>query len=146
MPDICLNLLTKQNFCLGSSPLEKLWPLDNWLNNLKRVCGINLIFENATRQHFILYFDTGRAEPDRVEVERIRMSEKIKVVHLVPPAYLLALSGEWWIEASHPGILFVSRRILIEEALYTPEIAREMFKLLRENLTILMGEKICPQK
>ncbi len=146
MPDLCLNLVTKQDVPLGSVPLAQIWSLDHWLSALDRVCGISRISESAVRQHFILFFAAGRSEPDRVEVERIRLSDRIRVTHLVPPPNVLALSAEWWTEAAHPGVLFASRRILIEEDAYSPDMARKMFTLLRENIDRLVGRSLCTPK
>ncbi|WP_045959223.1 hypothetical protein [Xenorhabdus poinarii] len=146
MPDLCLNLITKQNVAPGSDPLAKIWSLDHWLNTLDRVCDIDRISESATRQHFILFFNANRSEPDRVEVERVRSDNRICVTHLIPPPNVLALNAEWWTENTHPNVLFANRRLLIEEDTYSPDIARKMFALLRENMDRLTGRTLCGPK
>ncbi|OVZ94949.1 hypothetical protein CBW54_00610 [Yersinia kristensenii] len=142
MPELSLSLVTKQEVSLDSAPLDKIWSLDHWLSALDRVCGIKRISESAVRQHFILFFDADRPEPDQVEVERIRSVDKIRVTHLIPPPNVIALSAEWWTEAAHPGVLFASRHLLIEEDMYSPDMARKMFTLLRENIDRLTGRSL----
>lgn len=143
MSELCLNLLTKQRVRHGVEPLALIWSLDHWLGSLERVCGIQRIEESAVRQRFILHFDADRPEADRVEVERTRTDSRISVIHLIPPPGIQALSADWWTEAEYPGILFVCRRMLIDEAAYTPTMARKMFGLLRENVGKLMERPSC---
>lgn len=146
MSEICLNLVTKQKVPSGPGSLAQIWSLDHWLSALDRVCGINRISESAVLQHFNLFFDADRPEPDQVEVERIRFADRIKVTHLIPPPNVLALSAEWWTETKHPNVLFASRHLLIEEDVYTPDMARKMFSLLRENIDRLIGVSLCAPK
>lgn len=142
MAELSLSLLTRQAVKPGSSPLVQIWSLDHWLNSLDRVCGIRRISVNAERQHFILQFDAGRAKPDQVEVERLRLPDRIRVIHRVPPPGVLALSAQWWTEATHPDVLFASRNLLVDEDAYSPAMARSMFALLRENLNKLTGRPL----
>lgn len=146
MSEVCLSLVTKQKVSSGPGSLAQIWSLDHWLSALDRVCGINRISESAVRQHFTLIFDADRQKPDHVEVERIRLADRIKVTHLIPPPNVLALSAEWWTETAHPGVLFANRHILIEEDVYTPHTARKMFSLLRENIDRLTGVSLCAPK
>ncbi|MCC4107179.1 hypothetical protein [Serratia ureilytica] len=143
MSELCLNLLTRQRVPQGIDPLMRIWSLDHWLGALDRVCGIQRLEESADRQRFILHFDAGRPEPDRVEVERTRSDARISVIHRIPPPGIRALSAEWWTEAEHPGVLFVCRRMLMDDAVYSPAMARNMFGLLRENIGKLIGRPSC---
>lgn len=143
MSEVCLNILTKQRVPKGVDPLMRIWSLDHWLSALDRVCGIQRLEESADRQCFILHFDADRSEPDRVEVERTRSDSRISVTHRIPPPGIQSLSAEWWTEAEHPGILFVCRRIIMDEAVYSPVMARNMFRLLRENIVKLTGQASC---
>ncbi|WP_348988850.1 hypothetical protein [Xenorhabdus sp. SGI240] len=146
MSDLCLSLMTKRNVVPGSDPLAQIWSLEHWISTLNRVCHINRISESATRQHFILHFDAGRPDPDRVEVERVRSDDRICVTHIIPPPNVLALSAEWWIEHTHPNVIFAKRCLLIEENVYSPNVARKMFVLLSENVDRLTGQTLCRPK
>lgn len=124
----------------------RIWSLEHWLNALERVCSIQRLEESAYRQRFILHFDAGRPTPDQVEVERTRSDSRISVTHRIPPPGIQSLSAEWWTEAEYPGILFVCRRMLMDEAVYSPAMARNMFGLLRENIDKLIGRPSCDKK
>lgn len=146
MSEVCLNILTKQRVPQGVDPLIRIWSLEHWLKALERVCGIQLLEESASRQCFILHFDAGRPSPDQVEVERTRSDSRISVTHRIPPPGIKSLSAEWWTEPEYPGILFVCRRMLMDEAVYSPAMARNMFGLLRENIDKLTGQPSCDRE
>ncbi|GAA4666764.1 hypothetical protein [Bartonella pachyuromydis] len=146
MSEICLSFLTRQKTSLKGNILDKIWSLDNWLSTLERVHNVQIISENSTYQHFILYFDADNSQLDRVEVERIYTSGCIEVTHLIPPPGILSLKGKWWVNEQHPYEIFASRQILLEKKRFTLSLAKKMFALLRENLEKLTKDVSCVVK
>lgn len=144
MSDLCLNLLTRINTAAGDAPLDRIWSLDLWLASLARIKAIHRLEERADYQRFDLVFDAGRAQPDRVSVERHRRENAVEVVHLVPPPGVKGLTATWWTEPAQGAVLFARRRILLAEDDYSPALARKMFGLLRENVETLIAAKRRP--
>ncbi|MFK7874169.1 MAG: hypothetical protein AB8B71_00095 [Paracoccaceae bacterium] len=143
MPDLCLNLLTKITVPDAQNALDQIWSLDHWAASLDRVLDVKVEEATQTRQVFELRFDAGREVPDTVRVERFRKNGEIGVVHTTPPPGITALSAVWWSEPEHPGVIFAKRKINMRPNDYTPQIARHMFGLLKENLHRLVGTHEC---
>ncbi|EOC5340564.1 TPA: hypothetical protein RUZ21_003548 [Vibrio cholerae] len=123
----------------GVKPLDRIWSLENWQKSLNRVQQVIQKKSSDEYQRFELVFDAGLPTPDLVEVERYRRDEEIEVIHLVPPPGIKSLSAKWWVENEDQARLFARRKVLIDESEYTPEQARKMFRILRENMEYLMG-------
>lgn len=143
MTEVCLHLLTKIDVFSEGDPLDLIWRIDNWINSLDRVIDISVLLDEEHRQRFSLTFDAGRDIPDQVQVERVRTESAIQVNHLVPPPGIKSLSAVWWCEANAKRVLFARRTILMEQSNYSPEKARHMFHILRENLLKLVGQEQC---
>ena len=146
MSEICLNLLTRLEIDGTFDPLDRIWSLEHWFNSLDRVRHVDCQQESNDYQRFELWFDAGITEPDRVQVERFRRDREIEVVHLVPPPGIKALSARWWTDVTQTGLIFARRKVLIDEASYSPALAQKMFTLLRENLQTLMRWQPCVAK
>lgn len=141
MTEVCLHLLTKVDVLGECDPLDHIWRINNWINSLDRVIDIRVSLDEEYRQRFLLTFDAGRDAPDQVEVERIRTKNEIQVNHLVSPPGIRSLSAVWWCEINARKELFARRTILMDQNNYSPEKARHMFSILRENLLKLVGQE-----
>ena len=143
MTEMCLHLLTKMEIDDEGDPLDRIWRIDNWINSLDRVIDIHVSLNEAYRQRFSLTFDAGRKIPDQVEVERIRTESAIQVNHLVPPPGIKSLSAIWWCEVNKKKELFARRTMLMDQHNFSSDRVRQMFYILRENLTMLVGQAKC---
>lgn len=140
MGEICLNLLTKIEYSEHTDPLANIWSLAHWSKSLERVKKIDIKQDTLNYQRFVLFFDADRNKPDCVEIERFRYQNEIEVHHIIPPPDINALSAKWWMSPEQGNILFAKRKILIDDTIYTPLLAKKMFTLLRENLEKLIGD------
>ena len=143
MSEVCLHLLTKIEVACGEDALARIWSINNWVRSVDRVVDLDMKLDCDTEQCFTLVFDGGRETLDQVDVQRFRAENEIRVVHKVPPPGIQSLTALWWTEPEHDKWLFVRRTMLMDREAYSADRTRQMFALLRENLTKLLGPQLC---
>ncbi len=140
MAGVTFNFLTKEP--IGDCPdaLARVWSVQHWVNTLDRVKQATLREQSQDQQVFDLHFDAGGETVDKVTVLRTRSEHRISVKHLVPPPGIDALSGAWWVDPEQPDTLYASRQMTMSPEQATVARARNVQKILRENITALLRD------
>lgn len=138
MASVTFNFITKEP--VGDCPdaLARVWSVQHWVNTLERVKQATLREQSQDQQVFDLHFDAGGETVDKVTVLRTRSEHRISVKHLVPPPGIDTLSGAWWVDPKQPDTLYASRQMTMSPEQATVTRARNVQKILRENITALL--------